>query len=401
MKAGFLSQPGVISSLGCDLPATIQRLLQARSHALSPDDTWVVGRPMQVGAVSGPLLPWPEPLAADFRSRNNQLLLTAAQQIETALQAALTRYGAARIGVVIGTTTTGVQENYAAFEHQHRHGDWARAGYHHPHQMLSAPADCLAAAYGLSGPVYSISTACTSGARALISAQRLLAAGVCDAVVCGGVDSLSKLTINGFAALEALSAGVANPFSANRDGINIGEAAALFVLSRDPEGGLPLRGCGSSSDAWHMSSPRPDGLGACTAIQAALTQANLAASAIGWVNLHGTGTQHNDQMESVAIAASLGGEVACTATKPLTGHTLGAAGALEAALVWGLASRTLNPDGLLPPQLWDGVADPQLPPLRFTVSGSRWPSEGPRIGLSTSFAFGGNNTALIIGEATC
>ena len=217
-------------------------------------------------------------------------------------------------------------------------------------------------------------------------------------MVCGGVDTLSPLTINGFAALEVLSAGIANPFSERRDGINIGEAAAAFVMTRDNDGeSLPLLGYGASSDAHHMSSPRPDGLGAAQAFQAALKHAALAPAQIGWINLHGTGTKLNDGMESRAVAEVFGCATAATSTKPLTGHTLGAAGALEAAFVWGAVSRADNPAGLLPPQLWDGERDADLPPIALTVSGCRWP-EGRRIGASSSFAFGGNNSVLIIGE---
>ena len=243
-----------------------------------------------------------------------------------------------------------------------------------------------------------MSTACTSGARALISAARLLRLGVCDAVLCGGVDTLSPLTINGFASLEVLSDGMANPFSRNRNGINIGEAAAVFVMTREDNGNsLPLLGYGASSDAHHMFSSRPDGLGAAQAFQVALNHAGLPPESIGWINLHGTGTLLNDGMESRAVAEVFGSQTAATSTKPLTGHTLGAAGALEAAFVWGIASRRDNPDGSLPPQLWDGQADPELPSIALTVSSSRWP-QGRRIGASSSFAFGGNNSVLIIGE---
>ena len=160
---------------------------------------------------------------------------------------------------------------------------------------------------------------------------------------------------------------------------------------------LPLLGYGASSDAHHMSSPRPDGLGAAQAFQVALNHAGLPPESIGWINLHGTGTLLNDGMESRAVAEVLGSQTAATSTKPLTGHTLGAAGALEAAFVWGIASRRDNPEGSLPPQLWDGQADPELPSIALTVSGSRWP-KGRRIGASSSFAFGGNNSVLIIGE---
>lgn len=262
----------------------------------------------------------------------------------------------------------------------------------------ASPSEFIAQVYGLDGLRYTVSTACTSGARALISAARLLRAGLCDAVICGGADTLSPLTINGFASLEVLSDGIAKPFSANRNGINIGEAAAFFVMTLDADfdGEMQLLGYGASSDAYHMSSPRPDGLGAAQSFQAALDKAGLKAEDIGWINLHGTGTQHNDSMESRAVAEVFGCHTLCTSTKPSTGHTLGAAGAIEAAFAWLMANRQYNPEGKLPPQQWDNVSDSELPNIALTDENSRWPSE-KRIAASSSFAFGGSNAVLIIG----
>lgn len=295
----------------------------------------------------------------------------------------------------MGTSTTGGDENHKAFQAYLNGQPWQTCGYHREKQQMSAPADFTAACFGIKGLCYGISTACTSGARALISAARLLQAGAADAVICGGVDSLSYLTIHGFAALEVLSQGQARPFSGQRDGINIGEAAAVFVLTREPlhDDALCLLGYGSSSDAYHMSSPHPDGLGAELAIQRALHHAGLSHQDIGWLNLHGTGTQQNDAMEAKAVAAVVPA-VPCCSTKPLTGHTLGAAGALEAAL----CCLVIQNGNRLPFQPYppDDVA---LPALSFTDARSCWQS-GRRIALSTSFAFGGNNTALIIGEQT-
>ena len=211
------------------------------------------------------------------------------------------------------------------------HGQWQEGAFNQAHQLLCSLVDFIQAQYGLSGIGYAISTACTSGARALASAARLLKLGLCDAVLCGGVDSLSLLTINGFASLEVVSGRVARPFAADRDGINIGEAAAVFLMTRVPMPGFPegepigLLGYGASSDAWHMSSPRPDGEGAMQAIQAALQGAGFSAGDLGWINLHGTGTAQNDAMESLAVVQTLGADVPGTSTKPHTSHTLRAA----------------------------------------------------------------------------
>ena len=395
----YLGRPGLVSALGSSLAEHLDGLLRPSENSpLTFSTEWVKGKNRAFGAVNRPLRPFPDHLPAEHRSRNNQLLWDALAQIEPQIQAALSRYGADRIGVVIGTSVGGADENIPLFQHVADGGGWADIPFKQQAQLLSSPADFAAAAYGLRGACYGVSTACTSGARALISAARLLRLGVCDAVLCGGVDTLSPLTINGFASLEVLSDGIANPFSRNRNGINLGEAAAVFVMTREDDGeSLPLLGYGASSDAHHMSSPRPDGLGATQAFQVALNHAGLPPESIGWINLHGTGTQLNDGMESRAVAEVFGSHTAATSTKPLTGHTLGAAGALEAAFVWGAVSRRDNPQGLLPPQLWDGVRDAELPPIALTVSGCRWP-DGRRIGASSSFAFGGNNSVLIIGE---
>ena len=234
---------------------------------------------------------------------------------------------------------------------------------------------------------------------ALQSARRLLQLGACDAVLCGGVDSLARLTLNGFAALEAVSDGPCNPFSVNRQGINIGEAAALFLMTREPldrtQNPIALLGAGSTSDAHHISAPEPSGRGAREAMQAALADAGLTAAQIDYLNLHGTATQHNDAMESLAVAAVFPEGVPCSSSKPLTGHTLGAAGALEAAFCW----LTLTSEqGLLPPHGWDGQADPALPALQLVMPGQRLPARGPRRLMSNSFAFGGSNVSLILGE---
>ena len=173
----------------------------------------------------------------------------------------------------------------------------------------------------------------------------------------------------------------------------------MFVMTREAleEDSVCLLGYGSSSDAYHMSSPHPEGEGAIAAFKTALKSTALSADQIGWINLHGTGTVHNDQMESLAVANVFGLQTPCTTTKPYTGHTLGAAGALEAAILWAVISRKYNPQGKLPPQLWDKQCDPDLPSILLTDENCHW-NQGPRIGASSSFAFGGNNAVLILGE---
>ncbi|MGH8355751.1 MAG: beta-ketoacyl-ACP synthase, partial [Pseudomonas sp.] len=356
-------------------------------------------RSLPVGAVDAALPPLPFPTAAQA-TRNNQLLLAAALEIEAEIRQAIARYGRGRIGVVLGTSTSGIHEATRGISGYLADGQFP-ADYHYEQQELVAPAAFLAAWLQLSGPAYVISTACTSSARALLSARRLLALGVCDAVLCGGVDSLCQLTLNGFSALEAMAAERCNPFSRNRSGINIGEAAALFLMTRErltPEARpVALLGAGANSDAYHISAPEPQGRGARQAMHAALADAGLDAAQIDYLNLHGTATAHNDAMESQAVAAVFPAGVPCSSTKPLTGHCLGAAGALEAAFCW-LSLSQYNRDRLLPPHLWDGAADPELPALDLVAPGARLNGSGPRRMMSNSFAFGGNNIALILGE---
>ncbi|MGF6147906.1 3-oxoacyl-[acyl-carrier-protein] synthase 2 [Kingella potus] len=396
----YLSRPAATSALGSGLQTHIDALLNPSAQSpLTFSEQWVRGKSHAFGAANEALRPLPAGLPPEHASRNNQLLWHALAQIEPDIQAAAERYGSHRVAVVIGTSTSGADENIPLFAHAAQGGAWAGQPFKQLQHTMGAPAEFAAHVYGLHGLRYTVSTACTSGARALISAARLLRANLADAVLCGGADTLSPLTINGFAALEVLSDGIANPFSARRNGINIGEAAAAFVMTRDADfgGGMQLLGYGASSDAHHMSSPRPDGLGAAQAFQAALRHAALAPQDIGWINLHGTGTRHNDSMESRAVAQVFGSRTPCTSTKPSTGHTLGAAGALEAAFAWGIASRDTNPQGKLPPQLWDKQPDPELPPIALTDSSSAW-QHARRIAASSSFAFGGSNAVLIIGE---
>lgn len=393
-----LYPPALVSTLGSGIGEHVAALLNPPVQPLTFNNDWIAGKNRAFGAIARELRPFPAHLAREHHSRNNQLLWDALAQSQAHIEAAIARHGRERIGVVIGTSTSGVDENIPMFRHVAAGGAWRDIPFRQQQQIHCAPADFVADIYGISGPCYGVSTACTSGARALISAARLLRSGICDAVICGGVDTLSPLTINGFSALEVLSSGIANPFSANRDGINIGEAAAVFLMEREASAHtLPLLGYGASSDAWHMSTPRPDGQGAIDAFASALRHARLAPEDIGWINLHGTGTPHNDHMESHAVARVFGTHTPATSTKPLTGHTLGAAGALEAAFLWIMANRASNPAGQLPAHRWDEHPDPELAPIALTGADSHWPHPR-RIGASASFAFGGNNSVLIIGE---
>ncbi len=384
----YLNALGVICALGRGQAEVSRSLFAGDCSGMRAESGWVPERVVPVAGVHGALASLPVQLN-QHSSRNNQLLLEAALQIEDEIRQAIHTYGASRVAVVLGTSTSGIDEASRGIARYLRDQQFP-GDYDYQQQELSAPANFLAEWLQLSGPAYVISTACTSSARALMSAQRLLDLGVCDAVICGGVDSLCKLTLNGFAALEAVSNQRCNPFSVNRNGINIGEAAVLFVMSRQTAP-IALLGSGASCDAHHISAPEPTGKGALQAMRKALASAKRLPEQLGYLNLHGTATHHNDAMESLAVASLFPDGVACSSTKPMSGHTLGAAGALEAAFCWLSLAH-----GVIPPHVWDGQADPALPGLQWAHAGDTLKK---RCLMSNSFAFGGNNVSLIIAEA--
>jgi 3-oxoacyl-[acyl-carrier-protein] synthase-1 len=389
MSRVYLNALGIINALGTD-PASVRRGLIAGSTAgmLRRDDL-IAGRPVHAGTVEVALPALPAALAA-YESRNNRLLTAALRQIRAAVDAALSRHGPKRVGIVIGTSTSGIEEARRALAEFERDGHFP-TGYDYRQQEISSPGEYLRRLLGVKGPSWTVSTACTSSAKAFSSARRLILSGLCDAVVVGGVDSLCRLTPNGFGALESLSQGLCNPSSRNRDGINIGEGAALFLMSREP-GSVALLGLGESSDAHHISGPDPEGQGAELALRQALGEAGAAS--VDYLNLHGTATQLNDQMENKVVNRVLGPDVPCSSTKPLVGHTLGAAGATEAAFCWMLL--TEEHAAVLPPHVWDGVADPAL--ARVNLCSVGYSPDLCRVVASNSFAFGGNNACLILGN---
>jgi len=387
MSPVYLHELGIVNALGSG-PESVRRKLYAGSTAgMRERENLVPGRRIRVGETLTEL----PAIAADLKtyaSRNNRLLQLAVDQIRPAIDAALSRHGAKRVGAVLGTSTAGIAEGERALAARLESGAFP-VDFDYRQQEIGSPSEYLRRALGLGGPVWTVSTACTSSAKALSSAKRLLDAGLCDAMIVGGVDSLCRLTLNGFAALESVSQGLCNPMSRNRDGINIGEGAALFLMSREP-GPVTVLGIGESSDAYHISGPDPEGRGAELALRQALVGAD--AKAVDYLNLHGTATLQNDQMESHVVHRVLGG-VACSSTKPLVGHTLGAAGATELAFCWLLL---MDPGAAtLPPHVWDGEADPALAPLNLVGTGV---TRECRLVASNSFAFGGNNICILLGK---
>ncbi|MEL4243044.1 beta-ketoacyl-[acyl-carrier-protein] synthase family protein [Shewanella xiamenensis] len=393
-----ITQIGLCTPLGQTPEQVLARLIAGDTSAMQTSDTLLFGQSTLVAPVTEPLPTIPAALA-QFDCRNNQLLLAAAQQITDTVEQAKQTYGADRIGVVLGTSTSGISKGEAALAYRNQHGHFP-ADYHYFQQELGSTSDFLRQLFALQGPCYTISTACSSSAKVFASAKRLLEAKLCDMVIVGGIDSLCQLTVNGFHALESVSKGHCNPFSTNRDGINIGEGAALFTLTLATdntanEACVLLAGIGESSDAHHMSAPHPEGAGAIAAMQAALDDAQISAQDIDYINLHGTATPKNDAMESRAVLSVFGDTPPpASSTKPLVGHTLGAAGAIEAAFCYLLLSQH-NHSFALPPHRFDGQQDPQDPsialvaPMQFAEHGKL------NYVMSNSFAFGGSNASLI------
>lgn len=358
-------------------------------------DRYTPGMPLHLGTVREAIAAadLPAGVAPGLVSRNNALLDRTLAALRPAVEAAIARVGPQRVAIVLGTSTSGISDGEVAVRERASTGAWP-AAFHYGQQELGSPAQYLALALGVAGPAYTISTACSSSAKSLAAAARLIEQGIVDVAIAGGVDTLCAFTIAGFRSLESVSAVRCNPLSAHRHGINLGEGAALFLMSREA-GPVRLAGWGETSDAHHMSAPDPGGAGARTAMQQALTRAGLQAADIDYLNLHGTATEQNDAMESRAVADLLGVDVPVSSTKPQTGHTLGAAGAVEAALMY--LTLTDNPHGRLPAHWWDGAADPSLPALHV-VGADESLGRPVRHVMSNSFAFGGSNSVLVLGE---
>lgn len=392
-KRCYLNAVGLICSAG-DSPEKLKQSLLNKQTTLTrtKDFSSDEKTELPLGIYQGEL---PELTLEDrkWQSRNNQFAVAALNQIGDEVQEAIAQFGAHRIGVIIGTSTAGTAECEPAIEQWVQTGD-IPSDYDYGLQEMGAPAQYIANLLGVQGPCYGISTACSSGAKALASARRLIRAGICDAIIAGGVDTLCKLTVQGFSSLDAVSDELCNPFSANRKGINIGEGAALFLVTEEAKG-VELLGVGEDSDAYHLSAPDPTGAGAIRCMSAALNDASLSADDIGYVNLHGTATKLNDQMESIAMHAVFGSDTLCSSTKPFVGHTLGAAGVVEAAICYlTLESGT---DDFVPVQLWDGVLDPELPKINLVDSAEK-PISPLNYVLSNSFAFGGSSISLLFGR---
>jgi len=392
----WLSHFTATSAIGCGLELTHTALRQQRG-GLAPCAFDTVDLNTFVGEVAGvDSMQLPAHLA-DFDCRNNRLALLGLRQdgFMAAVEAAIARHGRRRIAVLLGTSTAGVLQSEQAYRLRDPTTGVLPADfiYRTTHNAYSV-ADFVRNVFKLEGPAAVVSTACSSSAKVFASAARMMEAGLIDAAIVGGVDSLCLTTLYGFNSLELLSSTPCQPFDVDRTGISIGEASAFILLER-PASSLDanavlLLGAGESSDAYHMSSPHPDGLGAQMAMAGALKAAGLQAGAIDYINLHGTATPSNDAAEGKAVAALFGDRVPCSSTKGATGHTLGAAGGLE-AIIGALALQ----QGFLPGGVNTRTIDPSIP-IQY-LNANR--DTAPQRVLSNSFGFGGTNCSLVLGRA--
>ncbi|KAF3981380.1 MAG: beta-ketoacyl-[acyl-carrier-protein] synthase family protein [Methylococcales symbiont of Hymedesmia sp. n. MRB-2018] len=388
----FLNDLGTLSAAGNSKKDAFNRIITGDRTGLLKTAKYSYAEPVYVGVVQADL-PLIDSKYNEYACRNNQLLLAAYSQIEDTVKQMLKKFGAHRIGIVLGTSTSGIRKTELALSSISQHGK-KPDDFHYKQQQLGGGADFLAHYLDLKGPAYTISTACSSSGRAFVSAQRLMALDLCDAVIVGGADSLCRFTVNGFEALESISTELCKPFGKHRNGINISEGVALFVLSKE-QGPVELSGIGASSDAYHFSAPEPTGQPAVVAMKMALKKAGKVATDIDYINLHGTATPLNDAMESKAVSEVFSNQTAMSSSKGILGHALGASSALELGICWQLLSSTTESKMLLPPNINDDELDPKLPDLNFIQPGQKSTSSVNAC-LSNSFAFGGNNISIVV-----
>ncbi|MDB5986534.1 MAG: beta-ketoacyl-[acyl-carrier-protein] synthase [Nevskia sp.] len=386
-----ISHYTVTSSLGRGLASHLEALRAERTGLRQqPFETSTV--PGWIGEVDGLDTPLAGTLA-EWDCRNNRLAELGLQQdgFIAAVARATQRYGAERVGVFIGTSTSGVQQTELAYRARDRAldrlPDWFNL---RTTQSTFSAADFVRLRLGLRGVAVAISTACSSSAKVFASAHRAMRAGLCEVAVVGRVDTLCLTTLYGVNALQQVSPEICRPADVRRQGLSLGEAAGFALLTPDDgTAELLLQGYGESSDAYHMSTPDPDGRGAATAMREALRRGAVAPAAVDYINLHGTGTPANDLAEDKAVIGLLGSDVPCSSTKSWSGHTLGAAGILEAVI----ALLCLQ-DGLLPRSLNTQAKDPAL---RANILLESRRAQLRRV-LSNSFGFGGNNCSLLLGR---
>lgn len=396
MQPLAISHYSIVNSLGAGTSA-IANALRDRRSGLVPCNFESVVLEAYIGCVSGIDEVRVRPDLSPYDCRSNRLAQLGLQQdgFESAVAAACRKYGVGRIGVFIGTSTSGILETEMAYRRRDPRTGALPVDFHYAQtQNTYSLADFVQRYFALQGPAFVVSSACSSSAKVFGNAARMITAGICDAAVIGGVDTLCLTTLYGFHSLGLTSHFPCRPYDVRREGISIGEGAGFVLLEKtadvEDSSGLRLLGVGESCDAYHMSTPHPEGLGAKLAMQAALDSAGCRADDIDYINLHGTATPSNDASEDKAVLDVFGGDVPCSSTKGSTGHLLGAAGVTEAII-----SLLAIKHGLLPGSAHTEMVDPALK-CNYLIE-SR--SGRPRRVLTNSFGFGGSNCSLVLGSA--
>ncbi len=394
----YLSTPGVMSCAGNNIDELWTSVTKGNQKGIKKV-TACNGESYYAARIDDTLL---KPSGARYDMKIMRIENAALEQIADNVKEVLARYGSERIAVCVGSCDNGTEFSVEAHRHFITEGAFPK-DYSLEIQGADYAATFVAEKFGIKGPVNAFSTACSSSAGAIIKAAELIRAGLADAAIAGGVDIASDTTLVGFSALEAVSSEITNPLSKNRHGITLGDGAAFFVVSREPLNqnakNIELIGWGESADAYHMTSPDPSGNGAEKAIRRAIESAGISPADVSYINLHGTGTKLNDSMEAKAVAAIFGDiSVPLSSTKAITGHTLGAAAALELAICWKALyeSDKEKNQAELPLHIWDGVYDEELPRLHVVDAKSN-KSSALKVCLSNSFAFGGANACLALG----
>lgn len=376
-----------LSALG-NTAEQIRQALTTQQNSLSLSKEFIPEKQVWVGAYQQPLIETVPACLQYVDSRNLRFALTALSSIENDIRNYTAQFDSKRLAIILGTSTSGIADNEKLLKQYFNHH--TEIEIDHYKQEMGSLAKGLQMYLGWEGPAYTISTACSSSAKAMAAGQRLINAGLADAVLVGGVDTLCRLTLNGFHSLESLSNDLCQPFGAQRDGINIGEAAGLFLLSKETAP-VMLMSAGESMDAWHISAPHPEGKGAAEAMQKALDMAGVTAHDIGYLNMHGTATPQNDAMEIKAVQTVFQHyDVPISSSKHKTGHCLGAAGAIEAVI----CQQVLADQSWLPLH-HPGSIDPELDEANYVLDAAL--QQPVHYVMSNSFAFGGSNISLIFG----
>ena len=392
MQAVYLAHYTLTTCLGRGRDANWEAIVQRRT-GLQPCKFETAELPTFIGQVEDVELEALPPRLARPLCRNNQLAQLALKQdgFSKAVEEAIESYGRDRIGVFLGTSTSGILSTEIAYRHRDEKSGALPKDFHYQHTHNTFSVSGFVRDYfELEGPAVAVSSACSSSAKVFGNAARMMACGLIDAAIVGGVDSLCLTTLYGFNSLELLSAERCQPFGAQRNGISISEAAGFALLTREKPASanaVAITGVGESSDAHHMSSPHPEGAGALASMQQALAMAGVAASQIDYINLHGTATRSNDAAEGLAVSTLFGADVPCSSTKGHTGHALGAAGIVEALFCAMAIENRLLPAGVNTQAVDDSIQVNYLLENQHSV---------PRAIISNSFGFGGSNCSLLL-----